>query len=340
MPFISVRIISSEVETLPIAFLSAGNDQNILCATVVQLEGVIDAPIGTYTFEWEQLSGTPVTLENDNTLSPWFINPNTGDFLFRLWVNRNTPLEQFSDVEIFRNPAATSTNQIANTPLNGFPIILSGTAISSETNLLLRGRTDPSLFSDQAGTLLYVAKESDEYAILWEHPTSLDPTKILLGVEVERWDNGWVVDSFRSPTKKHYNIVSGEVYRLVVVWFNTGTSSVSRETDQRIYTAAGSDRPGFPAVGITSPLTNTVNSFSIDDLELYLEQRSLRTSDTDVHSNTISETIGDFNQVVINRARGVPIFQTEDSSTNFISEYIGSDPTDTSITRAGGISIG
>lgn len=339
MPFISIRIISSEVETLPISFISAGDDQNILCATIVQLEGYVGAIAGTYTFEWEQLSGTPVVLENEDTLSPWFINPNTGDFSFRLWVNRNTPLEQFSDVEIFRNPAAILTNQITREPFFRFPTILSGASVSSEQDLLIQSRSSPSIFSDQIGTVLPIARQPEEYAILWEHPIPSNPNKVLLGVEVERWDAGWVSEAFRPLNKKHYNIVPGETYRLVTVWFNMETSSVIRETDKRIYVAGGG-RPGFPEIGITSPLTNTASRYSINNLELYLEQRSLRTSGTDRHNNTVSETIGDFNQAVVHRARGVPIFQTEDKAINFINEYIGSDSSNTSITRAGGISIG
>lgn len=340
MPFISIRIISSEAETLPIAFLSAGDDQNVLCASIVQLEGTVAAVPGTYTFEWEQILGTPVTLENDNTLSPWFINPNTGDLLFRLWVNRNTPEEMFSDVAVFRNPAATANNLIAYTPFHSLPVIISGITVSSETNFLLLARSEASPYSDQAGNLLEEAREPEEYAILWESPAPTDPFKTFLGVEVERWDSGWVVDLFRSPLKKHFNMVAGESYRLVTVWHNALTNSVSRETDNKIFVAGGA-RPGWPALGIATPLTNTVNLFAIKDLELYLEQRSLRTSESELHNNTISEVAGSFENTTVFRAAGVPIAPFTDNSTNMgIDEYLSSNPDDTTITRAGGISIG
>jgi hypothetical protein len=340
MPLISIRIIYSEAETLPIAFLSAGEDQNILCASIVQLEGEVAAVPGTYTFEWEQLSGTPVTLENSDTLSPWFLNPNTGDFVFRLWVNRSTPEEMFSDVEIFRNPAAATSNVLSNTPFDSFPVILSGAAVSSESNLLLQARVEPSLFSDQNSTLRVESRGPDEYAILWEHPATTNPEKIFLGVDVERWQGGWVLDIFRPPAKKYANISSGQSYRLVSLWYNGNTNTISRETDNKIFVVTA-NRPTQQTLGIVSPLENTINLIAINNLESYLEQRSLRTSLSKDHTNTVSEHAKSYANTSVFRAAGVPIEDFTDNATNTgISEHLGSDPSDTQITRASGISIG
>lgn len=340
MPLISIRIIYSEAETLPIAFLSAGEDQNVLCTSVIQLAGEVAAVPGTYTFEWEQLSGTPVVLENSDTLSPWFLNPNTGDFVFRLWVNRGTPEEMFSDVEIFRNPAATASNVLANTPFNSFPVILSGATVSSESNLLLQARVDPSLFSDQDSTLLVESRDPEEYAILWEHPATTNPEKIFLGVDVERWQGGWVLDIFRPAAKKYVNISSGESYRLVSLWYNTNTNTISRETDNKIFVVTA-NRPSRQLLGIVSPLENTINLTAINNRESYLEQRSLRSSYNKDHTNTISEHARSYALTSVFRAAGVPIADFTDDATNTgISEYLGSNPDDTEITRASGISIG
>ena len=113
MPLVSARVISLITPDTVIGFADAGEDQSVLCASVVQLQGEIlgDDP-ANHTFEWEQTFGTPVTLVNPNTLFPSFVNPLLSDLEFTLYVDRNTPFETSDTVFISRRPASTTSGGV------------------------------------------------------------------------------------------------------------------------------------------------------------------------------------------------------------------------------------
>ena len=105
MPFITARVISVVRPDAIAALAFAGNDQSVLCASVVQLEGSITGDdIANHTFEWEQTFGTPITLINPNTLTPSFVNPQVSDIEITLYIDRNTPYEDSDTVFISRGP--------------------------------------------------------------------------------------------------------------------------------------------------------------------------------------------------------------------------------------------
>ena len=113
MPFITARVISViRPDTAALGFVSAGPDQSVLCATLVQLEAVIIGDITQHTFEWEQSFGTPVTLINPNTLTPSFVNPQTSEIIFTFYTDRGTPFEQSDDVLISRRPTDIFRNSL------------------------------------------------------------------------------------------------------------------------------------------------------------------------------------------------------------------------------------
>jgi hypothetical protein len=105
MPFITARVISVVRPDAIAALAFAGNDQSVLCASVVQLQGSITGDdIANHTFEWEQTFGTPITLINPNTLTPSFVNPQVSDIEITLYIDRNTPYEDSDTVFISRGP--------------------------------------------------------------------------------------------------------------------------------------------------------------------------------------------------------------------------------------------
>jgi len=105
MPFITARVISVIRDDVMAALAFAGDNQSVLCASLVQLEGeIIGDDIANHTFEWEQTFGTPVTLINPNTLTPSFVNPQVSDLEFTLWLDRNTPYEDSDVVVVSRAP--------------------------------------------------------------------------------------------------------------------------------------------------------------------------------------------------------------------------------------------
>jgi len=132
MPFITARVMSVIRDDSIAALADAGPNQSVLCASTVQLEGdIVGDDIANHTFEWEQTSGTPVTLINANTLTPSFINPQVSDLEFTLYLDRNTPFEDSDAVFISRAPESAyaltgggtgvvSTNPVA-TPQSNRP---------------------------------------------------------------------------------------------------------------------------------------------------------------------------------------------------------------------------
>lgn len=340
MPFISIRVITQQISAPVVEFVNAGANQNVLCNSIVELQGLVAGVPGTYLVEWEQISGTPVTLENADTLSPWFVNPNTTDLVFRLWVDRYTPNEQFSDVSVFRNPAADATNFLSKIAQIVPQSILSGSRFSSETRQI-SSRSEPTPFLNQDGDLLSSIIPPTTYSILWESIASPSVYEQFLGVEVEIWDDmsaDWVVDAVRLLPKKHYIMAPGQTYRLVVLWYDVLRHTVSRETDNKIF--VGSDRPEFPRAGISDSSSNLLSADSIKILEQYLIQRSITESVIEDLTNIISEaasTKGD--ETAIMRASGTQFSSDITFPINF-SETGSTMFSETTITRAGGISIG
>ena len=111
MSFISARIISVIRPDTVDGVAFAGANQSVLCAAIVTLDGqIIPGPVEEHTFEWEQTSGTPVTLLNPTTLTPSFVNPQISDIEFTFFVDRNTPFEDSDIVIISRRPESRPTN--------------------------------------------------------------------------------------------------------------------------------------------------------------------------------------------------------------------------------------
>jgi hypothetical protein len=101
---------SSKRAQLPVlTLITAGENQTILCGvSTIFLEAVVDNPanIPGNTLLWEQLEGVPVTLSSPNTLATNYPFTETSDKLFRFWINKGTPVEQFKDVRVYHTPTS------------------------------------------------------------------------------------------------------------------------------------------------------------------------------------------------------------------------------------------
>jgi hypothetical protein len=284
MPFISINIIQTETN-VPFISFSAGGDQNILCSAIVQLDAVIlVGDINNHTFEWEQIDGTPVTLNDADTLSPWFINPNTTDFIFRLWIDRYTPVEKFSDINIFRNPTSISSAAMTITGDGYVPTVLELGRYSSEVRIPVNVTVELSSYSDQNGTFASHTCRGGQYSIMWELPTGRTIHNILLGIEIQKLENGvWVTDGIQDISLRYWNIEQGVTYRLVMIWEDRLRGVISRETDNTLYrteylrplsteilgTAAATSAPSISGTSQLTAFSTFVPSLIDCDFEVY-----------------------------------------------------------------------
>lgn len=283
MPFVSIRVIQSEVAPEFIQF-SAGQDQNVICASIVELEAqVLVGDINNHTFEWEQLEGTPVVLENADTLTPWFINPNTTDFVFRFWIDRGTPFERFDDVNVFRNLASTLT-LYPGTSSGLLPHQLLNPDVArttSDARMPVDPKVEISSYYDQNGTYLSGQhwEDTNPYAITWLRPTTgMSARTILDSVEIQRYNTGtqqWETVGSQIPERQYYNIENGFLYRLVMVWEDTLRGTISRETDGKIFKVRTTQKPGLlvPNSVYTSSISSSAGATSNSEFSAFIPSK-------------------------------------------------------------------
>jgi hypothetical protein len=115
MPFqVTYSILPNALS--PVTLVSAGADQTHICTPVIYLEADVEGNMIGHTIEWEQIKGTAVTLQDADTLNPYFVAVDTTDKAFRLWIDKNTPNVQTGVINIFKTPI--SKNICSFTPLN------------------------------------------------------------------------------------------------------------------------------------------------------------------------------------------------------------------------------
>jgi len=187
MPF-QVTYSTRHRQFKQVELVTAGDDQLHICSPTVYLEGIVNGDLLGHVIEWEQISGTLVTLQNANTLTPFFDFVDNTDKVFRLWIDRGTPYEQFDDVLILKTP--TSFEQCSFSDNNPStrdlldPIPVDCNDILSFVNVSMPPPT--SLEGEETGA-------SIDIEITWSHPG--DPVKDLHIEQYQVFENNVLVDS-------------------------------------------------------------------------------------------------------------------------------------------------
>ena len=89
--------------------VTAGTIQTVVCAPIVYLEATVNGDLTGRQTEWVQISGTPTV--DIITVSPtqayYLAGENPGsDKVFRFYIDRNTQLEEYRDVQIKTTPSS------------------------------------------------------------------------------------------------------------------------------------------------------------------------------------------------------------------------------------------
>lgn len=148
-----------------VELVTAGEDQLHICTPTIYLEGIVNGDLLGHTIEWEQIDGTLVTLVNANTLTPHFDFEDSTDKVFRLYIDRGTPYEQFDDVKIWKTPTSlgecffNNNQQTYADVLDPLPVACDD--ITAEVEVIVPPPT--SLQGEETGYII-------NYIIRWQHP--------------------------------------------------------------------------------------------------------------------------------------------------------------------------
>lgn len=110
MPF-QISLQSTSRSRGVINSFTAGADQFATCAPEIILTAAVDGNLGGHTIRWEQLSGDTqiVWLTPVNQLEVVFavVGGGSSDRVFRFYIDKGTPLEQYDDVVTWGTPTET-----------------------------------------------------------------------------------------------------------------------------------------------------------------------------------------------------------------------------------------
>lgn len=230
-------------------------DDNVLTTNLCDPIGLIGPAvvIGDFTghtVNWVQLSGPPVTILSDTTLSPTFANVPIGSArTFRLTIDAGTCFEITQDYEVTADPTA-----IANWPTQSLirkysppsrSITSRGAKATSEVRRL---RIEPKVFTfGTTGPIPPDCTPIAAWQILWDQPSAFDShiteasqvAGRFLRYEVEEYVAGWnVVKSVNKTDTLFADVISGRPYRVVTVWVLGQGTSIQTAGEFRVVSPA------------------------------------------------------------------------------------------------------
>lgn len=249
MPLIPTRILQVNAFNRPPAIISAGEDLVILCSPLVQLHLTIVDDGRTHTIEWVQIDGTIVEIFDANTADPWFVNPNTGDLAFRVYVDRGTYYEASDEIRIFRQP--TSIGAMGD--YKGGWFWNPSSATHPQAGLVVDARVVPAYYlnNDGTGNENMFAGRTPSYALEWTIPSTISAPHLspwyatdtkyeFQGAYVQMYDTNlqqWVRLEYVPREYDYFNFPfsDGRPYRLEAVWKYTYTGSQLRQSSKLIF---------------------------------------------------------------------------------------------------------
>lgn len=98
-----------------VVLVTAGNDQQQVCASIIYLSASIIGNVTGHTFLWEQISGSAITLiQNSTTTAYYIVDINPTDKVFRFWVDKGKYNEQYQDITVYSSPSSFLNTQLIN----------------------------------------------------------------------------------------------------------------------------------------------------------------------------------------------------------------------------------
>lgn len=98
-----------------VVLVTAGDDQQQVCASTIYLSASIIGNVTGHTFLWEQISGSAITLiQNSTTTAYYIVDINPTDKVFRFWIDKGKYNEQYQDITVYSTPSSFLNTQLTN----------------------------------------------------------------------------------------------------------------------------------------------------------------------------------------------------------------------------------
>lgn len=181
-----------------ITLVTAGDDQIEICATTVNLSATVIGDTFGHTFLWEQISGSPVTIDDPTAISTFYTVSGTGDKEFRFTIDNNTSSEQSDELTVFDTPISNFEGFSVGTPADNDqtldPIPVNFDDING--NVVASMPPPSSDFGEETPTTTFI--------LTWSHPGGIhDPWITQYNVE----ENAVIVDN--KPTTPLAPVATG-----------------------------------------------------------------------------------------------------------------------------------
>lgn len=242
MPF-QVTFSTKLVNLMDVRLLSAGDDQTLYCGLIVQLNAIVDQPLNLpgHVVSWEQLDGAPVTLSDASTLHPWYPFTETSDKLFRVWMDRGTPIEQHDDVYVYHTPTSKYTCSFNGDHYFNRFVPTDEVPCSSIVGTVIVTPLPPQ------GTLNDNDSASIRFELVWNLPQHVDLQPLL--TEMVVYENGVPVQSYLPTDTRKY--IGGLSVYSILSKFNVRGTFIEDMSCEKDYT--GSIVPNTRIINDTLP---------------------------------------------------------------------------------------
>lgn len=166
----------------------------VSCSDIVTLNArIADTSDRPHTYYWEQISGTPVTWleDQDQLMVMWRQPADTGEKVFRFWLDRGTSFEQKQDVLVTSVNRDPYSMPVASSQSTDHQPWLDNQMIAEATLLPM-----PNPRPDSAGEVFV---NPPTRAFSWYPPTN---QLYLEGIQVQIWNDGVYTDGPKLTTSQ------------------------------------------------------------------------------------------------------------------------------------------
>ena len=230
-----------------VILVTAGEDQTDICSPTVNLSAtVLGDPTG-HTFDWVQIEGPAVVIDDPNAISTFYTVAAPGLKVFRFYVDMGTASEQSDEVSIFDTPQSNYSGFSTLDGDGGAGFVRSLPPIFPVTNV----NGSVANLVDPPAQLHGEAPVVQEFTVTWDHPGQINDDYIIQYELLEATVNVFQVNATPlTPTASGVDPVgpSGDPrsYNLGAITSYEVNTIYSFHGDQRESTSAVFDFTGTP----------------------------------------------------------------------------------------------